>query len=181
MLFKDYEMDKLKFHIKVIWVSVISRNILGFIGLFAYPFINKEKARKHRSFWWYMLNDDELERYDVDYDVKMVKRKGIPIWFASYWFNAIRNRAYNWLQSQYCPVLNVDKYRFKNEANLTETEKQNKRKAMDWQGGGAWFYPNEHTNILSYRYSKYFKFLGMRFQWQYGDFGDRYDMNLKKL
>lgn len=160
--------DKIKFHIKVIWVSLIARNLLGLLGLFAYPFIDKEKARENKSFWWWLLNDDELERYGVDYDVKIVKEKGIPLWFASYWFNAIRNRAYNWLQSRYFPKLNVDKY-----VLISGT-----KEAMEWKGGWAWFHPNDKTNKISARYSK---ILFNKWVFQYGDFGDRYDMTIDKI
>jgi len=159
-------LKKLKFHIKVIWVSIIARNLLGLLGLFVYPFINKEKARKNRNFWWFMLNDDELGKNgDKDYNVEMVEHKGITKWFASYWFNAIRNRAYNWLQYKYYPKLDVDNYRL-----ISGT-----KEAMEWQGGWAWFYPNPYTNVISARYSK--QIFGKTFK--YGDFGDRYDMIYK--
>lgn len=151
-------IDKIKFHLKVIRITII-RNLLGLIGLFTYPFINKEKARTKKNFWWLLLNDDELKN-GVDYDVKMVEEKGIPKWFASYWFNAIRNRAYNYLLSRYPKetALNVDDY------EILEGDK----KAMEWKGGTVWFLPNPHTDKISCRIS----FKGLK----YGDFGDRYDI-----
>lgn len=76
-----------------------------------YPFIQRTKVREKyiwgRGTWWtkqlwYMLNDDEIERYGVDYDTQKVIEKGIDTstrwgrFKASYWFNAWRNPAYNY-------------------------------------------------------------------------------------
>lgn len=159
-------MKKLKFHLKVIWIAIIARNILGFIGLFAYPFINKEKARRKKNFWWLLLNDDELNKHNgKDYDVRIVEEKGIPKWFASYWFNAIRNRAYNWLGEKYVVKLDVDNYILISGS----------AEAMEWKGGTAWFHPHPKTKKISARYSK--KIFGKTLK--YGDFGDRYDIIFK--
>lgn len=161
-------MGKLNFHLKVLRITIV-RNILGLIGLFIYPFIDRDKARENKSFWWLFLNDDELSNPDnkgKDYDVRMAEEKGIPKCFASYWFNAMRNRAYNYLKSRYPKetALDVDNYML-----ISGTAD-----AMEWKGGSAWFYPNPHTNKISLRYSK--KMFGKTFK--YGDFGDRYDIIL---
>jgi hypothetical protein len=81
------------------------------LGFFFYPFIKRTKTREKyysgRGGWynrqlWYMLNDDEIERYGVDWDVKKINEVGINTstkwgrFIASYWFNAIRNPGYNY-------------------------------------------------------------------------------------
>lgn len=77
------------------------------LGWFFYPFINKSKVRskinssKYNDYTlglWYMINDDELTKYDVDYDVSKVGRAKTKLghFIKSYLFNAIRNPAYNY-------------------------------------------------------------------------------------
>lgn len=78
---------------------------------FFYPFIKRTKTREKffsgKGGWWnrqlwLMLNDDELHRYTVDYDVRKVKDAGIDTstkwgrFKASWWFNVWRNPAYNY-------------------------------------------------------------------------------------
>lgn len=81
------------------------------LGYVFYPFIFRTKVRDkyysgNYNWWtlqlWYMLNDDELKRFDVDWDIDKVREKGINTdtrwgrFKASHWFNASRNPAQNY-------------------------------------------------------------------------------------
>jgi len=160
------------------------RNIYRVLGYFVYPFIQRTKVRekvyKGNVSWytkqlWYMLNDDEISRYGVDYDVKMVEERGIPKWIASYWFNALRNSGYNWLMSNPPYDKSIDSYTNKeytidnivqgigdeeervNPLNRAEWVKEGKK--IDWEyskrgEGEVWYHPNGDKSVSLCRYSK---------------------------
>jgi hypothetical protein len=176
--------------------------ILGYIF---YPFINRSKVReKYYSSdynWytlqlWYMINDDEWLKNgpfeNIDYDVSKVWEKGIATgtrwgrFKASYWFNAVRNPAYN--RSRTMKPLKTKSYS-NQEVEIDEVyikkgaedeEKINPLLRAEWRWirsdgkidnmgeklsmdksrvgeGLVWFNPNNDPDILDFRYSKAYK------------------------
>lgn len=173
-------------HKKVKQIRMIYR-ILGYV---VYPFILRSKVRekvyKGNPSWytkqlWYMLNDDEIARYGVDYDVKMIKREKPNYnldtswgrFKASYWFNADRNAGYNYLMSNPpypFPITSYSKpdYPIDNIVigvsvikvdPLDRAEWVKKGKDIDWAKskvgeGEVWYHPNGDESISLCRYSK---------------------------
>lgn len=199
--------------------------ILGYI---IYPFINRSKVRKKyysgKYSWytkqlWYMINDDEWHRYgdvdNIDYDIEKVKEKGIKTdtkwgrFKASYWFNAMRNPAYNKgrelknyvtkkYSNQEVEIDNIYKNRGETKVNpLLRAEWRwvtkeglidNMGERISWKysrigEGLVWFNPNNNLDIVDFRYSKAFekKVFGKSFYitFQCGDWGDKLDIIFK--
>jgi len=165
-----------------------NRMIYRVLGWFIYPFIKRTKVRKKmkegkNSWWttrlWYMLNDDELNRYKVDYDVRMVREKKPHYnldtswgrFRASYWFNALRNAAYNYIMT-HSPVKviasNYAKLKFAIDNIYQGEKKVNPLLRAEWyikEGnidykkskvgeGEVWYHPNGNEEISQCRYSK---------------------------
>ena len=92
---------------KQLWGTLIGKLPYIILGWFFYPFIQRTKVRNkiksgdynnYTLGLWYMLNDDELKRYDVDYDIGKIGRAKTRLGnnWKSYLFNAVRNGGYNW-------------------------------------------------------------------------------------
>lgn len=166
----------------------VNRNVYRVFGYVMYPFIQRSKVRekvyKGNASWytkqlWYMLNDDEIKRYGVDYDVRMVKEKGIPKWFASYWFNALRNSGYNWLMSNppyHEPITSYSdpEYPINNiREGLFEIDPLKRAEWVKTNGeidlgkskigeGEVWYHPNGDESVSICRYSRAYI---MKFLW----------------
>jgi len=91
---------------KQLWGTLLGKFPYIVLGWFFYPFIQRTKVRNkiesgiysnYTRGLWYMLNDDELKRYDVDYDIAKEGRAKTSLGhnWKSYKFNALRNPAYN--------------------------------------------------------------------------------------
>jgi hypothetical protein len=92
---------------KDLWGTLLGKFPYIILGWFFYPFIQRTKVRekiksgKYNDYTlglWYMLNDDELKRFDVDYDIGKEGRAKTRLGhnWKSYLFNAIRNGGYNY-------------------------------------------------------------------------------------
>lgn len=197
------------------------------LGYFCYPFINRGKVRdKYYASgcnWytlqlWYMINDDEWIKNgpytDTDYNVAKVKERGIDTstkwgeFKATYWFNAKRNPASNYMFSrkkvkttsydnQEVEINNI--YYLKGgEVNpLDRAEWRWIRKdgvidnvgdKISWEyskigEGLVWFNPNNDPDIVDFRYSNAFRkrVFGKYFfiTFQCGDWGQKYDVEFK--
>lgn len=218
----DIEQQK-----KVLWKSW-RKALLGklpyiVLGWFFYPFIDRSETREEYvsgegGWWnrqlWYMLNDDDIQANGDDWSNEKVAEKGIDTstkwgqFKASYWFNALRNPAYNFSQS-HAPenpngsydivereineiYLNGKKvsplkwaeYMFINDAGKVDIKgKTLSLKHSKIGETKCWFHPNNNQEILHLRWSwtKQFRFLS----WdvyrtvQLGTWTDKYDINIK--
>jgi len=123
-----------------LWKALLGKIPYILLGYIIYPFIKRTETRmKYHSKeggWynkqlWYMLNDDEIERYGVDFDIKKIEDKGIDTstrwgrFKASYWFNAIRNPAGNYMFTN-APEINPTSYQIK-EIEIDRITKNEKR------------------------------------------------------
>ncbi len=94
---------------------LLGRGVYGFFGLFFYPFIRRNHIRKvveegTNNWWqkqlWYMINRDDAQPNGSDWSEDYIRRMGWKsnTWLKrlrnSYWYNAIRNMAYNFLLSR---------------------------------------------------------------------------------
>lgn len=192
------------------------------LGYVFYPFINRERVRDKRklgvSNWyteqlWFMMNDDELSRYGVDWDIKKVKEKGIDTttkwgrFKASYWFNALRNPAYNYSLSN-GPIypkgydnkyFEIDDVYYQGKLSdptewaswlwwTSEGRLNNAGIKVSLQHsrvgeGKSWFNPNGDSNISYCRYSKAKRYKIFNYflylTIQYGAWSKKYDLNFK--
>jgi len=98
--------EKKKQFWKQLWGTLLGKFPYIVLGWIFYPFIQRTKVRQkitsgmynnYTLGLWYMMNDDELNRYDVDYDVGKIGRAKTTLghFWKSYSFNALRNPAYN--------------------------------------------------------------------------------------
>jgi hypothetical protein len=190
---------------------------------FIYPFINRSAVREEYyhgepGWWtrqlWYMLNDDEIGRYQVDYDINKVREKGIDTttswgrFKASYWFNVIRNPAYNYsltckpvkpheYSNQELEIDNVKNLKGESIHPLLRAEWKwiTKEGRIDNVGeeisvkhskvgeGLVWYNPNNDTSVLDFRYSKAWRKTIMKTPFyitiQYGAWSVKYDLVIK--
>jgi len=192
--------------------AVIGRTKYRILGYFLYPFIQRTKVREKyhngsTSKWtetlWYILNDDELGKSGnkgYDFNLAMAKEKGIPLWFASYWFNALRNSAYNYVLAHAPEVDAKGDYRIV-EKEIDEIYKNGEKVAIQsWAGwkiingkvdesqskigeGKVWYNPQGNKNYLYMRYSyarkSRFLFWNIYTSHREGDFGEKYDIYKK--
>lgn len=204
MKFKEtprYSIEQKKESVRRLKKAVIGKLPYIILGYIFYPFIQRTKVRqKHyqgkTNWWtqqlWFMLNDDELRRYDVDYDINKVSEKGIDTstrwgrFKASYWFNALRNPAYNYSRSMK-PVKTESYSNQEVEINEIYIKKGSKDEVKvdpllraEWRWvrsdgkidnmgeklsmeesrvgeGLVWFKPNNNPDILDFRYSKAYR------------------------
>jgi hypothetical protein len=204
------EQQKKKFWKK--WKStLLNRTVYTVLGWFFYPFILRDKVRKKmklgvNSWWttrlWYMINDDEVDKgyLGIDYNVKIVEDRGIPKWFASYYFNALRNPAYNYILTHRPKAANGS---YANQElsidNITQNGKRvHPLERADWVlkedgsidfklskigEGEVWFNPDGDTSVSSCRHSKTYikKFLFWKIYVtdQRGEWGNKYDWILR--
>jgi hypothetical protein len=192
--------------------AVIGRTKYRILGYFLYPFIQRTKVREKMysgrgSKWtktlWYILNDDELgkpENKGYDFNLPMAKEKGIPLWFASYWFNAIRNSAYNYVLAHAPKVDAKGDYRIV-EKTIDKIYQYGKKIAPQlWAGwslqdgkvvekdsktgiGEVWYNPQGNKDFLYMRYSytrkRRFLFWNFYITHKEGDFGEKFDIEHK--
>ncbi len=108
-----------RFWFKYFIPNILKRTIYTLLGLIFYPFINRNNVRvkmnKGTNNWWttqlfYMTNRDDVQENGIDWNTKMVEDKwgdhfiykrikGTKLGnlWASYWYNALRNPAYNYV------------------------------------------------------------------------------------
>jgi hypothetical protein len=190
---------------------------------FMYPFINRSSVREEYyhgepGWWtrqlWFMLNDDEIGRYQVDYDVRKVEDKGIDTsttwgrFKASYWFNVIRNPAYNYSLT-YKPIRPTDYSNQEIEIDNIKTlrgERVHPLLRAEWRWvtqdgridnrgvsisndhskvgeGLVWYNPNNDKTILDFRYSNAYSIRLLKKNFyitiQYGAWSVKYDLIIK--
>lgn len=188
-----------------------------------YPFIQRTETRERYysgegGWWnrqlWYMLNDDELNRYSVDWDPKQVAEKGIDTstkwgrFKASYWFNALRNPAYNYTltkkpidpEGNYDIIEKPIDLLFRNEEHVSPLywaiwmyyrkdgtignsgEVLALEKSIIGESK-VWFHPNNNKELLYLRWSwakkkKFWKYR-IYITFRIGAFSNKYDLFLK--
>lgn len=200
-----------------LWSTLLGKFPYIILGWFFYPFIQRTKVRekissgKYNDYTlglWYMLNDDELKRFDVDYDVEKEGRAATRLGhnWKSYLFNAIRNGGYNFSLT-FNPV--IKKYDVVEVEYNYLTRNGSESGPLTWarwtwiQKDGTfnnkgervvlekstigkakvWFDPKNGEDVLFCRWSKATKFSYLFWDvyhtFRIGAFGSRYDIIVK--
>jgi len=202
---------------KQLWGTLLGKFPYIVLGWFFYPFIKRSKVRakiesgiysNYTLGLWYMLNDDELKRYDVDYDIGKEGRAKTRLGhnWKSYKFNALRNPAYNFSLT-FNPV--IKKYDIVEVEYNSLTRNSSKSSPLTWARwtwvqkdgtfnnkgekvilekstigkGKVWFDPHNGEGIMFCRWSKATKYSYLLWDvyhtFRIGAFGSRYDIVIK--